>query len=130
MKRKNVLRKFADNEYTLLTGQLAFTVYDKTKDDLCLIARYLSHDNMPVQRSAFYLYTGIKEKNRYIEVFSTCNIQNCVKSSHLFARYKPNAKDADYIKTYLKIDGAEALAHRHNVPIDMFNDYLRSVSLI
>lgn len=112
-----------NNEFSSITGILALEVLNKHK---CLITNVLTISNgIPVQRFAYSLYTNTSP-NRYIKVTPSCGVLNCVRKDHLVAKYVPSKKEADYINTYLRIDGVDNLSHTLKVPLALLKDYLSS----
>lgn len=110
MKRIYRQRKSADNEYTALTGIMAFKMNGGSN---CLLIRFGSKKK---QKDAFSMYRDEFYKlNRNIKVTSTCGVLNCVKKDHLVAKYYPSKKEKEYIEIY----GKEVASNSLNVPIEM-----------
>ncbi len=123
------LKNTADNEYTALTGIMAFQLMGGSN---CLIVRYPTKGRgVATHRFAYGLYNSkyAKHFNKYVKVTTSCGVLNCVKKEHLHAIYKPSKKEADYIALYIKIDGIEDLAHKQGIPIDLLQSYLDTLAI-
>lgn len=124
MKRKYRIKKKAENEYSVLTGNEAFKMAGGSG---CLIVKSAFHLSRPMARYAYKLYSEDYDLNRNVEVSNSCGVLNCVLKDHLEAVYKPSKVDRDYIDTYLKVDGAEVLAKNLNIPIHLFHRFINSL---
>jgi len=121
MKRHYRIKKNAQNEFERLTGKETAQLSGIID---CIIYKKKTIGNKPAKEVAYCLYNEIDKIGANIKIVQTCGIDQCVKNEHLVASFSPNKKDADYIKTYIKIDGAEQLAHSFGVTLELFNYYI------
>lgn len=118
-KKYRIKYRANNNAFSAITGIDAFEL---SGGQNCLVTKSVN-----LQKKAYELYTKTSNLGARIKISSVCGIQNCVKPEHLVATYKPTAKDAEYIKTYYKIDGAEHLAHAFKVPQNLMEEYIKTL---
>lgn len=122
MKKAYRIKKSARNEFSALSGIHAIEVQGQTH---CLIVDKKTHKSVPIQWYAYTLYCEKYNLNKFVIVRSSCGVLNCVKKSHLIANYVPSSEEADYIKTYHKIEGTDTLAHRLDITPAILESYIK-----
>lgn len=117
--RYRIRNRARNNPFSVLSGIEAFEMEGGSG---CTIIKSKNY-----QIQAFCLYNELSEISPKLKIIPSCGVKNCVKKEHLIATYQPTKKDAEYIKDYLKIDGAEYLSHTLNVPIGVFEEYIKTI---
>lgn len=121
MKKKHRIKyRKNNNEFSALFGIEAIQMNGGSN---CLITKAMTTRDL--QREAYFAYTNTPH-NPAIKVSSSCCVTNCVKRDHLVGFYKPTIKDALYIKENLLISSKDWLANALNVPLSMFEEYLKN----
>jgi hypothetical protein len=122
MKLKYRLKKYADNEFTAITGILAIQMRGGSN---CLICNIIKTKDVPIQKYAYFQYNKLYKPYPPIKLSTTCNVSNCVNKDHLIATYHPTKENIQYINTYLHVDGIEQLAFNLKIPVTLLSAYLK-----
>lgn len=123
MKKRERIKYLAKNEFEKKFGVKTVEISGALD---CVISMNKYIKTVDCKRKAFELYFG--SITREVTINTSCGINECIKKEHLTYTYKPFKKNQDYIKTYLKLDGSEVLAHRLGISEGILVNYLENSS--